>query len=82
MDEHILRFQRWDTYKESMTALEQVKKAAADRILAVLDQNMDTEEAAEFAAHRALELLVGGLSQGLDAQSLTECAEKIRAHSR
>lgn len=82
VEEHIHRFQRWDTYKESMTALEQVKRAATDRILSVLDRAMDQEETAEFAVHRALDLLVGGLSQGLDARSLTACAEKIRSHSR
>ncbi|MDO5399556.1 MAG: glutamyl-tRNA reductase [Eubacteriales bacterium] len=82
LEEHMARLRRWDTYKESMDALEQVKQAAAQRVLATLDWDMDPGEAAEFAVGRTLELLAGGLSQGLDAQSLQACAEKIRSHSR
>lgn len=82
VEEHMARFRRWETYKESISALEDVKEAIIYRVLVGLEDDMDREETAEFAVQRAVELLAGGLPQGLDAQALTDCAGRIRAHSR
>lgn len=80
--EHMARFRRWETYKDSMPAMEHLREAISRRVSAALDESMDREEAAEFAVQRAVELLAGGLSRGLTAEELEACAEKIRAHTR
>jgi glutamyl-tRNA reductase len=82
IQEHMARFRRWMTYKDGIPAMERLKETVTRRVVAGLEDGMEPEEAAEYAARRTVELLAGSLSRGLTAQELEECAEKIRIHTR
>lgn len=76
------RFRQWEGYRSSLGAIEEVKAAVLERVLAAGCAELEPEEAAELAVSRAVELLAGNLKGCLSAEDLTHCARKIRAHTR
>lgn len=73
VDEHMERFAQWNNYRESMPVLEEIKTAVLDRV-----RDMDTED----AVCKAIDLLAGGMKEGLTPENLSACVAKIRAHTR
>lgn len=71
--EHMERFRQWNNYRESLPVLDEVKSAVLDRV-----RDMDTED----AVCKAIDLLVGGMKEGVSPEALSLCAAKIRAHTR
>lgn len=82
VNQHLDRFYRWSNYRECMPAMEELKDAVLDRVRWHVDPSFDAEEASESAALRAMELLLGGLSDCLNPEKLRDCAEGIRARTR
>ena len=71
-----------DEARDLAEAIEEVKAAVLERVLAAGCAELEPEEAAELAVSRAVELLAGNLKGCLSAEDLTHCARKIRAHTR
>ena len=85
--EHILagameQFRQWAGYRASLPAIEELKEAVAERVLAAGVEGLKAEESAELAARRTVELLTGSLKSRLTPDDLKRCAGKIRAHTR
>ena len=76
------RFRQWEGYRESLPAIEHVKRAVLERVLTADLSGMEPGEAAALAAEKAVELLTGSLKSRLTAEDLEQCARKIRAHTR
>ena len=70
-------------YRESLDALEEVKRAITRRVLLTDDwSDLDQEELVELAVGRAVDLLSGGLRESMSQDSLRRCASLIRTHTR
>ena len=82
VEEHLLSLRQWYNYRQCLPALEEVKEALRERLRFYLEPDMDAEEAAEMAFTRTVDLLAGGLKEGLTSEMLRDCAAKIRAHTR
>ena len=76
------RFYQWNTYRESLSALETLKDALRQRVRAYLETGMDPEEAADLAVDKSVELIGGGLPETFSADALEACAARIRQHTR
>ena len=79
---HLNRFYQWNTYRESLPALEMLKDALRQRVRAYLETGMDPEEAADLAVDKSVELIAGGLPETIPADALEECTARIRQHTR
>ena len=79
---YLNRFYQWNTYRESLPALETLKDALRQRVRAYLEAGMDSEEAADLAVDKAVELITGGLPETISADALEACAARIRQHTR
>lgn len=79
---YLNRFYQWNTYRESLPALETLKDALRQRVRAYLEAGMDPEEAADLAVDKAVELIAGGLPETISADALEACAARIRQHTR
>ena len=76
------QFRQWAGYRASLPAIEELKEAVAERVLAAGVEGLTAEESAELAARRTVELLTGSLKSRLTPDDLKRCAGKIRAHTR
>ena len=83
LERHWERFDQWGRYRESLDALEEVKRAITRRVLLTDDwSDLDQEELVELAVGRAVDLLSGGLRESMSQDSLRRCASLIRTHTR
>lgn len=78
------QFYRWLNYKECMPSMESLKQALVDRIFAgrEMQADMTDVELVELAVGKTVELLTGGLAEGLSSEKLALVERKIRAHTR
>lgn len=78
------QFYRWLNYKDCMPSMESLKQAIVDRIFASreLEPDMSEVELVELAVGKTVELLTGGLADGLSSEKLAAVERKIRAHTR
>lgn len=75
-------FYRWLHYKDCMPALDSLKDAITARLCATVDPELLTpEELIEQSVSKAVELLVGGLSDRITSDALERCESKIRQHT-
>ena len=80
---HLERFHQWLNYRESLPALEGVKRDIVRRVLTTDDlEGLAAEQIVELAVGRAVDLLSGGLREEISAQGLERCGEIIRTHTR
>lgn len=80
---HLERFHQWLNYRESLPALEGVKRDIVRRVLTTDDlEGLEAEQIVELAVGRAVDLLSGGLREEISAQGLERCGEIIRTHTR
>lgn len=70
---HLDAFRQWQSYRDSLGAMEELKAALARRFSA-----HGTEDP-QLVMERTVDLLLGGLKGRFDAQSLLDCAGKIDA---
>ncbi|MCD8211925.1 MAG: glutamyl-tRNA reductase [Oscillospiraceae bacterium] len=79
------RFFHWANYRDCMPAMEDLKRAVADRMLTakeLTDGDVSPEELVEITVSRTVDMLAGGLSEQWTAELLDKTSEKIRAHTR
>lgn len=81
VDKYLEQFYQWDNYRTCLPALEQVKQAVVQRILATEPDGMENRELVELTVSRTVELLSGGLKKHLTPEELARCAEKIGLHT-
>ncbi|MEG0755844.1 MAG: glutamyl-tRNA reductase [Oscillospiraceae bacterium] len=81
LEQHMERFRQWADYRAYLPVLEQLKETITGRVLEGDCAAMDSEELAEYAVGRAVELLAGGMKEKLNATDLLRCEEKIRTHN-
>lgn len=84
LSHHEGQFYRWLNYKDCLPALEELKRAAIERVCTAreLEEEMSPAELVELAVSRTVDLLAGGLSEQWTAQLLEQCSEKIRTHTK
>ena len=83
LERHLERVDQWSRYRESLDALEEVKRAITRRVLLTDDlSELDQEELVELAVGRAVDLLSGGLRESVSQARLRRCAALIRTHTR
>ena len=80
---HLQRFRQWGDYRESLSALEQLKRDIAQRVLESPEWGeLDPRELTEFAVGRAVDLIAGGLKEkNLSVEDILRCDRKIRTHN-
>lgn len=84
LDKHQRQFYRWLNYKVSLPLQEELKLSIVQRLTATpqfTDPELDQEEVIALTVQRTVELLLGGLPTPPEADSLRQCAQKIRAHT-
>lgn len=80
---HLQRFRQWGDYRESLSALEQLKRDITQRVLESPEWGeLDPRELTEFAVGRAVDLIAGGLKEkNLSVEDILRCDRKIRTHN-
>ncbi len=81
LDKHMQNFARWNAYRESIPALEDVKSAIAERMKTVYS-DAEQQELIDFTVGRTVELLAGRLDTELTPEKLYDCSRKIRKNTR
>ncbi len=72
----------WLNYRAALPLIAQLKSAVAARVRHIRDYDAlvadgDAETLAELAANRAVELVLGGMKQKIDVETMKACLEHI-----
>ncbi len=80
---HLEQFYRWLNYKDCLSSMDSVKNAIIDRVLTSkeLRNGLSETEIVELSVSKAVELLLGGLTERISPESLNRCEKKIRSHT-
>lgn len=82
LDEETREFFAWLNYRAALPLIAQLKSAVAARVRHIRDYDAlvadgDAETLAELAANRAVELVLGGMKQKIDVETMKACLEHI-----
>ena len=82
LDEETREFFAWLNYRAALPLIAQLKSAVASRVRHIRDYDAlvadgDAETLAELAANRAVELVLGGMKQKIDVETMKACLEHI-----
>ena len=82
LDEETREFFAWLNYRAALPLIAQLKSAVAARVRHFRDYDAlvadgDAETLAELAANRAVELVLGGMKQKIDVETMKACLEHI-----
>lgn len=86
LDEETREFFAWLNYRAALPLIAEIKSAAVERVRHMRDYDAlvsegDAETLAELAAARAVELVLGGMKEKVNVQSMRDCLEHIRKGS-
>ena len=81
LEKYLDRLEQWENYRACLPGLERVKQAVVARVLSTDLDGPEHRDLVELAVSRAVDLLSGGLKEGLTPEGLEEGAEKIEVHT-
>ena len=86
LDEETREFFAWLNYRAALPLIAKIKSAAIERVRHMRDYDAlaaegDAETLAELAVSRAVELVLGGMTEKVNVQSMKDCLEHIRKGS-
>lgn len=86
LDEETREFFAWLNYRAALPLITKIKSAAIERVRHMRDYDAlaaegDAETLAELAVSRAVELVLGGMKEKVNVQSMKDCLEHIRKGS-
>lgn len=86
LDEEKREFFAWLNYRAALPLIAKIKSAAIERVRHMRDYDAlaaegDAETLAELAVSRAVELVLGGMKEKVNVQSMKDCLEHIRKGS-
>lgn len=86
LDEETREFFAWLNYRAALPLIAKIKNAAIERVRHMRDYDAlaaegDAETLAELAVSRAVELVLGGMKEKVNVQSMKDCLEHIRKGS-
>ena len=86
LDEETREFFAWLNYRAALPLIAKIKSAAIERVRHMRDYDAlaaegDAETLAELAVSRAVELVLGGMKEKVNVQSMKDCPEHIRKGS-
>lgn len=86
LDEETCEFFAWLNYRTALPLIAKIKSAAIERVRHMRDYDAlaaegDAETLAELAVSRAVELVLGGMKEKVNVQSMKDCLEHIRKGS-
>ena len=86
LDEETREFFAWLNYRAALPLIAKIKSAAIKRVRHMRDYDAlaaegDAETLAELAVSRAVELVLGGMKEKVNVQSMKDCLEHIRKGS-
>lgn len=86
LDEETREFFAWLNYRAALPLIAKIKSAAIERVRHMRDYDAlaaegDAETLAELAVSRAVELVLGGMKEKVNVQSMKDCLEYIRKGS-
>lgn len=86
LDEETREFFAWLNYRAALPLIAKIKSAAIERVRHMRDYDAlaaegDAETLAELAVSRAVELVLGGMKEKVNVQSMKDCMEHIRKGS-
>lgn len=86
LDEETREFFAWLNYRAALPLIAKIKSAAIERVRHMRDYDAlaaegDAEMLAELAVSRAVELVLGGMKEKVNVQSMKDCLEHIRKGS-
>lgn len=86
LDEETREFFAWLNYRAALLLIAKIKSAAIERVRHMRDYDAlaaegDAETLAELAVSRAVELVLGGMKEKVNVQSMKDCLEHIRKGS-
>lgn len=86
LDEGTREFFAWLNYRAALPLIAKIKSAAIERVRHMRDYDAlaaegDAETLAELAVSRAVELVLGGMKEKVNVQSMKDCLEHIRKGS-
>ena len=82
LKEETREFFAWLNYRAALPLIAQIKSAVAERVRHIRDYDAlaadgDAETLAELAANRAVELILGGMKEKIDVETMKTCLEHI-----
>ena len=82
LKEETREFFAWLNYRAALPLIAQIKRAVAERVRHIRDYDAlvadgDAETLAELAANRAVELILGGMKEKIDVETMKTCLEHI-----
>ena len=82
LKEEMREFFAWLNYRAALPLIAQIKSAVAERVRHIRDYDAlvadgDAETLAELAANRAVELILGGMKEKIDVETMKTCLEHI-----
>ncbi len=80
--EYMHRYYRWRNYRKCMPAIEDLKEAVIERVIAHMRENVDRDELAETVAATTVDLVTSGLAGSINPQDIKTCANGIRSRTR
>lgn len=86
LGEETREFFAWLNYRAALPLIAKIKSAAIERVRHMRDYDAlaaegDAETLAELAVSRAVELVLGGMKEKVNVQSMKDCLEHIRKGS-
>ena len=81
LEKYLDRLEQWENYRACLPGLERVKQAVVARVLSTDLDGPEEKDLVELAVSRAVDLLSGGLKEGLTPEELEKCARKIELHT-
>lgn len=86
LDEETREFFAWLNYRAALPLIAKIKSAAIERVRHMRDYDAlaaegDAETLAELAVSRAVELVLGGMKEKVNVQSMKDCLKHIRKGS-
>lgn len=86
LDEETREFFAWLNYRAALPLIAKIKSAVIERVRHMRDYDAlaaegDAETLAELAVSRAVELVLGGMKEKVNVQSMKDCLEHIRKGS-
>lgn len=77
------QFYRWLNYRDCLPGLDELKSAIVQRVLTAreLAAPLDVAEVVELSVSKAVDLLAGGLAEGMTPERIARCEQKIRANT-
>lgn len=83
LDEEKAEFYAWHEYRKALPLIAQMKDTALvrvrhDRSFSALYTENDVDELIELAVHKTVDMLIGGMKDGLTAVQMQNCLDKMQ----